>query len=128
MPKPLTGGIAKQVYKAMKAAKMTLPATLIKVTPGTRTPGAASAGTNPTSTSYAGAGILDDFSAAEIDGTIIISGDRLVTLFGASIASGKVPLPDDKVTIGGATYRIISVQNDPANATYTCHARGAATP
>ena len=123
MAKLLEGGIAKQVYKAMKAAKMTLPATLIKVTPGTRTPGAISAGTNPTETSYACRGFVADYTAIEMQNTLIQRGDRKVVLLGASIASAQTPATDDKVTIDGATYRIITVNSDPAKATYTCQAR-----
>ena len=122
MANPLKGGIAKQVYKAMKKAKMTLPATLIKVTPGTRTPTNLSGGTNPTETSYTARGFID-YEDDDIDGTIVQRGDRIVSLFGASMTSGIFPANGDKVTMDGATYRIIHVRRDPAAALYECQAR-----
>ena len=124
--KPLDGGIARQVYRAMKAAKMTTPATLIKVTPGTRNPSNLSGGTQPTEQSYAAAGFIDDFAVQAVDGTIIFAGDRRITLFGASIAGGQSPAVNDKITIKGSTYRIRRVESDPANAAYTCQTHGPA--
>lgn len=125
MAKPLQGGIAKLVAKGMKAAKLALPATLVKITPGTRTPGAVTGGTNPTKTSYTASGFVDDFLNSEIDGTLVVTGDRKIMLYGATIAGGAVPTSNDEVTINGATYRIRSVGSDPANAVYVCAAYGA---
>ncbi len=105
------------------------PATLTKVTAGTRTPGAASGGTNPTTADYACRGLVSDYDAAKIDGTLIERGDREVTLLGATIASAQVPTTQDRVTIadtpGGAlvTYQIVRVGSDPVAATYTLQVR-----
>lgn len=130
MANPLQGGIAKQIYKAMKAAKLTLPATLIKVTPGTRTPGSLTGGTNPSTTSYAASGFVADYSDDDIDGTLVIRGDRKISLFGSSFPAGVVPEPEDKITITdpsgvSRTYRIVpkGVTTDPAGAVYTCQGR-----
>jgi hypothetical protein len=120
---PLKGGIAKQVAKALKGAKMTLPATLIKVTPGTRTPGNISGGTNPTTASYAARGFVADYTAFELANTLIQASDRKISLLGATIASGAIPAADDMVTIDGATYRIMRVKRDPAAAVYELQAR-----
>ncbi len=126
--KPLDGGIARQVYKAAKKAKLVKSATLIRVTQGTRTPGAISAGTNPTATSYPCGGFVDDFKAYQINNTLVFVGDRLVSIFGASLAAGVTPVPDDKVTIAGSTYRIRLVTSDPANGMYVCQTHGPALP
>lgn len=100
------------------------PAVLIKVTPGTRTGGAASAGTNPTSASFAATGLVTGYSAFEQQNTLIRDGDRKVMLFGASIAGGAIPEPNDRVTIDGATYTIVGpIDRDPAKATYILQCR-----
>src|SRR5262249_25683645 len=122
--KPLNGGIAKMVAKALNASKMTKPATLTKLTPGTRT--TASGGTNPTSVDYACRGFVEDYGPGLIDGTLITAQDRKVSLIGATIR-GAVPEPNDHVTIEGATYVIQRVTRDPAAAMYTCQGRGASS-
>ena len=99
-----------------------LSATLIKVTPGTRG-GSVSAGTNPTTANYAARGFTEDYQESQINGTSIQTGDRKVTLLGASIASSAIPEPNDKITIESYTYRITAVQRDPAGATYACNVR-----
>lgn len=100
-------------------------ATLIKVTAGTRTAGALSGGRNPTEASFAAKGYVDSYADREIDGTFVQRGDRKIGLLGASIAGGQVPKPNDKITIGGATYRICAdgVTTDPATALYLCQCR-----
>lgn len=102
--------------------------TLTKVTTGTRTPLAQSAGTNPTSTSYACKGIVESFTT-QIDGTLVKSNDRKISLFASEIASGVTPDVNDKITIDGVAYRIVGgkdgkgVMWDPADVLYVCHAR-----
>lgn len=119
MSKPLAGGIAKLVRKGMKQAKMTMTATLIKVTAGTRTPGAVTAGTNATEASFAAQGFLPNVRKSKIGDTLVEQGDRIVALFGKSIASGQVPDTDDKVTIDSVTTRVIDMEVDAAKAVYT---------
>ena len=123
MPKLLDGYIAKQVAKGLKAAGMTKPATLIKVTAGTRTPGAISAGTNPTETSFKCRGLVQRATLSKIGGTLVEKGDRVIVLLGATIAGKQVPTSKDKITIEGVTSRIIAVDRDPASAAYTCLTR-----
>lgn len=102
-----------------------LAATLIKVTQGTRTGGSLTAGMNPTTASYAARGILSDYEDRQINGTLIVQGDKQVLLLGSTIASSQIPVAGDKVTIEGRTYNIIKVTRDPAAATYLCQVRGA---
>ena len=101
-----------------------LPTVLTKVTPGTRTPGDLTGGTNPTTTDYSARGFLDDYRDFQIDGTIIQRGDRIALLIGDTIASSQVPEPGDKITVEGATYNVVNVKRDPAAATYECQVRG----
>lgn len=121
MPKLLSGFIAKQLAKNL--GPQVKAATLIKVTNGTRTPGAVSGGLSPTEASYAARGFVDTYNATLVDGTTIRQDDRKVSLLGASIAGSQVPAAGDKVTIEGATYRVITVERDPDGAVYTCQGR-----
>ena len=123
MAKPLEGGIAKLVAKGLKQAKMTVAATLIKVTAGTRTGGAVSGGTHPTESSYSARGFVDSTKRDQINGTLVETNDRVVYLVAQSIASGQVPTTKDKITIEGATVRIVAVDRDPAAAGYACLTR-----
>lgn len=82
------------------------PCTLIKVAPGTPTPGKLIDGTNPVETSYPCMGKIDAYDPKDIDGTLIVATDRQITLVGSSLPPGIAPVPGDKVTIGGVTYRI----------------------
>lgn len=115
--------IAGIIDQEMSAGLLDL--TLIKITPGTRTVGQLTAGTNPTSASTAGKGIIDDYQDRQINETTIKRGDRRVLIIGNSLSGGAViPEAGDQVTIEGATYEIVGVERDPAAATYTCQVRG----
>lgn len=101
-----------------------LAATLVKRTPGTRTVGALTGGTNATSTSYACRGFVDTYSHFQIASGLVKAQDKKVVLIGKSISSGTVsPTPGDQVTIEGATYEVVAVERDPAGATFTVQAR-----
>lgn len=102
--------------------------TLTKVTPGVRAPDAQSAGTNPTTLTYACKGIVESFSTHIVD-TMIKTEDRKISLFASEIEDGVAPDVNDKITVGSETYRIVGgrdgkgVSWDPATAVYVCHAR-----
>lgn len=100
-----------------------LDAVLIKRTPGTRTPGSITGGTNPTETSYTAKGFVDFYDDDLIDETNVKTGDRKVTLIGDSIADLSIPENNDKVTIEGQTWTIVKVNRDPDAATYDCQSR-----
>lgn len=109
--------IATEVNSAVTAAGGVLDATLIKLTPATRTAGELAGGTNATSASYACKGFREAVAnLAPLDLTQQQS--STVYLLGASIASGAVPVAGDKVTIESATYTITVVERDPAAAVY----------
>lgn len=99
-------------------------ATLTKVTPGTRTPGALGAGTNPTTVAHDCEGIVQDFDTGLIDGTLVRREDRRISLLIATLPPGVEPKPSDKVTIQGTTYVVLDgVERDPASFMFTCHGR-----
>ena len=100
-----------------------LDAILTKVTDGTRTPGDLTAGLNPTTADYTCKGFVDDYSAYQVDGTLIKANDHKVTLLGGTLQGGIVPQQGDKVFIENTTYEIVKVKRDPAAATYLCQAR-----
>jgi len=98
-----------------------LDATLTKVTPGSRTSGSLTGGTNPTSVSYSGKGFVDTYKDGTIDGTIIKEGDKMVVLIGDYFPIA--PEANDKITIEGSTHIVVAVGRDPDAATYTCQVR-----
>ncbi len=98
-------------------------ATLYTVAAGSRTSGSVSAGMNAQETSHSCRGFERTFDAKDIDGTTVTANDRIVNLFASTISTPAEPKPGDKVTIGGSTYRIISVARDPATVLFRCHGR-----
>lgn len=108
---------------AQALGPIVLPATLVKVTPGTR--GAdPTTGTNPTTTSHAARGFVESFEQRQIDGTIITVRDRKVTLLADTIAGAVTPNASDRVTIEGSTYIVASIlERDPAGVTFILHCR-----
>lgn len=126
----LDGEIAQIVGDALESAGMTLPVTLTKSTSGTRTPGAASGGTNPTTISYTAQGLVASTEGLRRSGSLIAGVDRVIRIFGSSISGGVVPTPGDRITIEGTTSTIVgdsggmrAVQRDPAGASYLCQCR-----
>lgn len=98
--------------------------TLISVTPGARG-GDLTQGNNPTEVSHACKGIMSDYSAVQIDGTLIKHGDRRILLLASKIADAAVPKQSDKITAEGQTWRVVYVTRDPVAATYDLQVRGA---
>src|SRR5204863_2015182 len=103
----LDGDLANLVGAALVGAGMSMDATLIKVTPGTRTPGAISAGTNPSIAPYPVQGIPVSTTPFRLAGTLIAGVDRVIKLFGASLPAGVTPAPGDRITIDGKTSTIV---------------------
>lgn len=100
-----------------------LDATLTKEVAGNRTEGSLTGGMNAVPTNYGCRGFVDDYSASQIDGTLIRENDHKVTLLGGTLPSGVIPQQGDEILIEGTTYEVIKVKRDPAAATYTCQAR-----
>lgn len=104
------------------------PATLIKIVPGTRTPGSISAGTNPTSTSFSCRGWIEVWTDTDVAGTLIEQGDRKITLIASTLAA--TPTTNDQITIVdldgvSKTFRIEGdvIGSGPNGAFYICQAR-----
>ena len=100
-----------------------LDATLIKSTPGTRTPGNLTGGTNPTEVSYPCKGFIDVQRVRFMNGTQVRDGSKIIVLVGDTIDG---PVPGDRITIEGTTYAIPvdgTIDRDPAAAVYTCEVR-----
>lgn len=121
MPKLFGVDIAAIIDSAMSGGL--LDATLHSVTPGTRTPGDPTSGTQPTEVARSCKGMVDDYTDGQIDGMLVQVGDRIVLLIGNSIDGLAVPEPGDGVTIEGVRYFVVRVKRDPAAATYVCQAR-----
>lgn len=100
-----------------------LPATLTKVTDGTRDSNNLAGGLNPVETPYSARGFIDSYTDDQINNTTILRNDRQITLIGNSIEGLQIPATGDIITIEGSAFDIINVTRDPAAATYVCQAR-----
>lgn len=115
--------IAKEIATGMGPGL--LKGTLFRIVPGTRDPAATTSGVNPATRRAGFRGIVADYTTDQIDGTVIISGDKRVLILGGTLPKGVVPVPDDQLAIDGLTdLYIVRVTRDPASAAYSCQARG----
>jgi hypothetical protein len=126
----LDGELAEIIGSALVSAGLSKPAVLIKVTPGTRTPGAVTGGTHPTTVSYAAEGIEASLTSLRLSGALITGVTAAIRLLGSTIASGQVPVSGDRISIDGRTYTIaadeggrLAVTRDPAAASYLCQCK-----
>lgn len=79
-------------------------------------------GTAPGSTTdTAGRGFIEDYTATARQMGGIPIADRKITIFAASMSA--TPEVGDTVTAESSDYQIITVQRDPAAATWVCQAR-----
>lgn len=113
--------IAGMVRDGLNQAGGVLKITLIKVTAGSRSTGALSAGTNPSEASYPCEG-FDSTEQKREAGLLSSKTVRSISIVGASLEKyGVVPAVNDKITIDGETLRIDQpVGTDPARALYEC--------
>lgn len=112
--------IAALIHQNMSAGL--LPLTLVVVTPGTRTPGALSDGTQPTTTSSTGRGIKQAVSKFR-DDDLTRAGDVEILIITDSLSPPAVPKSGDRITMSGSTFYVVQVKSDPADATFSCLAR-----
>lgn len=122
MTSPLIKLIGKDLKKALPKAGATEAATLIRVTPGTRTAGSLSAGTNPTTTSVPCLGYIVTERREKVGDTRVEARDRIVALLGESLG-GERPRTRDRITIDGATMPVVDTEGSPA--LWICLCRGA---
>ena len=106
------------------------PCTLTRVTPGVRSPSNQSGGTNPTTTVHTCKAFVGSFTTTQLADTMVKSSDRMFCIFVETITPAAEPMPGDKITFDGVTYRIVGdkeglgVRTDPTRVLFTCHARG----
>jgi hypothetical protein len=119
VPKLFNTDIAGILNKEM--GPLLLDLTLTRITPGTRTPGSYTSGTNPTTATHNGKGFTDTFELGKYPESLVQSDDKKITVLGGSIS--VVPQVNDEITIESTVYKVVSVMRDPAGATYECHGR-----
>lgn len=97
---------------------------LFKLDAGMRTTGRLTNGSNPAATSYACRGYVSDYATSLINGTDIAAGDRCLVVYASTLPAGVEPLANDRVTVDGATYTIVRLEDrDPAGVRYVCQVR-----
>ena len=92
-------------------------------TPGTRTGGSLTHGTQPTTDDKTCKGYIEDYTDNQIDSTLVAKGDRKVVLLVNSIQDGVTPDTGDSITIEDITFEIIDVEKDTLKAIYICQGR-----
>ncbi len=130
--------LAKLLAKNLKKQKLIGfgPLTLTKVTPGSRTAGAVSAGTNPTTTAYACNGRMGQHRSAywqfwqNAQTSTGTTKTKFVgfSILGARLPDGVRPTAGDRIAHNGVTYTIAAdgVTNpDGVGALYECMTRAA---
>jgi len=116
--------IAKVVNDSITGAGGVRPGTLTKVTPGTRTGGSLTGGTNPTTTSHSFQGFVETKEVRR-DGQVGAGIMAVVTMLGDSVSPTAVPTVNDTVLIDGVTYTLLELlSRDPAEAVYEFAAEG----
>ena len=110
--------IAQVVADSIEGAGNLRPGTLVTTTPGTRTPGDLTGGTNPTATSHTFQGFAEE-RAVRRSGALVAENMSVITVIGASVSPAVVPGVNDSVTIDGETYMLKELlTRDPASAVF----------
>ena len=125
MPNLFGLDIARLVANSIASAGGVRFGTLTQFTPGTRTPGSPTAGTNPTSTTHTFEGFIeteeDDSYESRRTGTLTSISRRKLSILGATISPATTPSQNDEVSLDGEQYRIVEVMEvDPAQALFVC--------
>lgn len=94
-------------------------ATLTLKTPGSRTVGAETSGTNPTSVSYPCKAFVDVVNKL-MDGTLVAEGRSVLSVLGGTLPAGVKPKPTATIVHKGITYKVTRVATDPAGAVHQC--------
>lgn len=121
IPKLLAAGFKGAAGKTLGFHKLTL----VRVEPGTRTPGSPSSGNNPTTTSYTCQGARQQKLSALTPETTTRTSQAVFGILGATLPTGIVPRASDKIISKGVTYTIDrdGVTFDQVGAMYTCVTR-----
>lgn len=120
MPTPFARKIAAAARPILGWRTMNL----VRVAAGVRTPGAVSGGTNPTSTSYRCRGRLGTRKrAVVVDGSLTRVTEQIISILGATLPDGIEPRVNDRITVGGDTYTIVTdgaTNDDGLGAVWSC--------
>lgn len=101
-----------------------LDAILTKFTPGARTVGQPTKGTNPTSVAYPCKGFIAKQNVQNLTGTLVENEGVTIILIGDTINGGlSAPAVDDEIVIEATNFAVLGIDRDPAAATYTCICR-----
>jgi hypothetical protein len=110
--------IAGILADELAAAGNVRQGTLIKTSPGTRTPGDLTSGTNPGAISYSFWGLAER-RAKRRDGQVGASRMPVVTLLGDTIKPVAIPEVNDTVVLDSEIYTLVRLlARDPVGATY----------
>ena len=119
----VAGVLKKELGRGMSAKQF--KGILHKVVQGTESAASSTGGAQPTETNHALIAWMEEYADNVIDGTRVKQGDRRISILGDSIAGRKIPRQDDKITLEGTVWRIVSpVKRDPLDAVYVCQCRG----
>lgn len=118
----LDGELAGIIFDALEGADLPYDLVLTREIPGsTEPPYSPWSPGPPTIQTHNCRGLVDDYRADQRDGTLILSNDRKVLILAPSLSI--TPVPGDKITARGVVYTAITVQADPALATFTVQVR-----
>lgn len=108
--------IAKEIANAFSGELKS--GVLHKKTPGTRTAGSLTAGTNPASADHTFEG-FDELREVRREGQVSAESMVTISIFGASVDPLVVPEVNDEVTLESITYTLVElIERDPASALY----------
>jgi hypothetical protein len=117
MVSPLSGSLAAQIYKGMKA--LFLDATYTVDVAGTITDPADPPA--PTTTNYACKAIVETYSDYFSKQGLVQDGDRKVLILANSLAVR--PVANARITVSGIQFTVIKVDTDPATAVWEIQGR-----
>ncbi len=108
--------IAATVAKGISDAGGVRPGILTRVTPGARTAGSLTGGTNPTETTFSFRGFVETKERRR-SGQVGASTMSVVTILGDTVT--VVPDVNDRVAVDGVNYTLLELlSRDPAEAVY----------
>lgn len=116
------GLVRKHVGRETK--RVTKRITLIKKTPGVRTAGKRTSGTNPGEVPYEKIrAIVTRYHERFVDGTNIRAKDRRILIIAATLPKDVEPDIGDHVIYRGHNFELLTADLDPADAAYLCQGR-----
>lgn len=125
MPKLFGLDIDKLVADGIKQAGGVLDVSFTNYVKGTRSATQPSGGTSSTPKKFTAQGFVEEYKDSQIDGEVVVRGDRKVVILGATVSPAGAPAPGATVTVDEETTTIVEdgVTSDPARATYVCQVR-----